>query len=339
MREALAWIKRAVTDDRTMHDDHEGHLSIDNTEFVVSTSDSLVSSGREHKWRLGRVDNRSLPIFSSIRCNCSDNIPFPNLVDMMRRALPEQFWNRRAAVLQQWDSVARNYSKSSARIPWKDKVSKAVFRGRIRVSSYVKEKALFDSMCNTTGRSGLWHIAHPEENDRLAEGPETSSQLHPSNFLDVEVQGTCGKRIYFNKRSSFSDQDAYKYTIYAEGNKLWADRLTMQLFGSSTIMKQETPCGQFFEPLLKPYKHYIPVDFFFRDMIRQTQWARQNDEQAQLIVKNAKDFAFDYLTLDAIKTYVRVVLREYSSLLKNRNFDIHPGAFRYYPLHTATSTV
>lgn len=66
----------------------------------------------------------------------------------------------------------------------------------------------------------------------------------------------------------------FKFVLYAEGNCFWADRMNRQLFGPSAILKQETPCGQFYEPLLEPMSHYIPVDFFFNDLLDRINWAQ-----------------------------------------------------------------
>eukprot|EP00172_Hildenbrandia_rubra_P000032 Plantae.Rhodophyta-Hildenbrandia_rubra.ctg1014.p2 GENE.Plantae.Rhodophyta-Hildenbrandia_rubra.ctg1014~~Plantae.Rhodophyta-Hildenbrandia_rubra.ctg1014.p2 ORF type:complete len:526 (+),score=94.45 Plantae.Rhodophyta-Hildenbrandia_rubra.ctg1014:1140-2717(+) len=326
MREALAWIKSVVGD--VGGDDG----LVDDTEFVVSTMDSLVSTSREHEWTLGKVEKRALPVFSIVRCNVSDNIPFPMVfTDMMRRAFPEQFWNRRAAVLEQWDKVALEYAKSSMEVSWNRKIGKAAFRGRIRVSAFIKDGDVFDEMCNVTGRSALWQIAHPDDGNIRKKDLENGRELGAEDLLDVQVQGTCGKRIYVSKQSRFNYQDDYKYSVYAEGNSFWADRIILQLFGSSAIIKQSTPCGQFFEPLLKPYVHYIPVDYFFRDLLRQTRWARENDQEVKKVVGNARQFAQDFLTIDSIKLYTKHILNEYTALLKDRDIQIHPGAFKLYP--------
>lgn len=73
------------------------------------------------------------------------------------------------------------------------------------------------------------------------------------------------------------NQHLYKYVIYAEGNCFWSDRLNFQLFGPSAIIKQMTPCGQFYEPLLTPFAHFVPTDFFWNNTVGMIDWARVSE--------------------------------------------------------------
>jgi len=171
------------------------------------------------------------------------------------------------------------------------------------------DKGEADLHCDSVGRSRLAHLA----------------QLH-SDMFDVSIGGKCGSHRFTLHRMTPDEHHRFKYILYAEGNCFWADRLNRILFGPSAAVKQETPCGQFYEPLLKPMVHYIPTDFYFNDLVERIQYARENDPLVQGIVRNANAFARNFLSLRGIQAYVEVLLYEYTSLLLTRDIVVENGA-------------
>lgn len=332
MREALYWIRNAV--ERSV---------VNNIELVVSTTDGVVSTSKSHHYRMPPPIH-PIPVFTVARCNVSDNIPFPMvLVDVLRRGLGGKYWKRKG-LLRKWDETAESMGQVDGKeVQWENKVGKAVFRGNLRVPTILKDAKELDKLCDGVGRSGLWHTAKHHEK-LLAEYDYSQGRRRrlwplPSNWfatkteplLDVKVAGTCGERIYVSDGLPMKEQNLYKYVIHAEGNSFWADRLLLQMFGSSVIMKQMTPCGMFFEPLLEPYVHYVPVDFKFERLALQTLWARRNDEKARGIVLKARRFAGEYLSVAGVQTFVDELLVQYAGLLQDRDIRIEMGAVQVYP--------
>lgn len=273
-----------------------GEGRIKNTEFLMSIHDCVQTVNKKHTYR-GAHFQESNPAFTIVSCNFSDNIPFP-------------MWEgskHRDGGLSGWDTLMAQYAEDPT--PWEQKTSRAVFRGGIRPSMYFQNKSDADSHCNDVGRTRLKYVA----------------QVHPDLF-DVSVGGTCGGKHSQLERLEPKEHHKFKYIVYAEGNCMWADRSRQQVFGPSAIIKQETPCGQFFEPMMKPFVHFIPTDFFFTDTAQRIQWARSNDEQVRTIVKNANEFARSFLSLRGIETYVEVLLQEYTALLVEPEIKLENGA-------------
>lgn len=269
---------------------------INNTEFLMSIHDCVQTVNKVHTYR-GAHFQESNPAFTIVSCNFSDNIPFP-------------MWEgskTRDGGFSGWDGHMTQYAKDD--VPWQNKSPRAVFRGGIRPSMYFQNKTTADDHCNNVGRTRLKFL----------------SQEAPDLF-DVSVGGTCGGKHSRLERLDPKEHHKFKYVIYAEGNCMWADRSKHQVFGPSAIIKQETPCGQFFEPMMKPYIHYIPTDFFFSNTVSQIKWARDNDGEVQAIVKNANDFAHNFLSLEGIETYVEVLLQEYTALLVEPDIKLENGA-------------
>lgn len=273
-----------------------GEGRIKNTEFLMSIHDCVQTVNKKHTYR-GAHFQESNPAFTIVSCNFSDNIPFP-------------MWEgskHRDGGLSGWDALMTQYAEDPT--PWEKKTPRAVFRGGIRPSMYFQNKSDADAHCDDVGRTRLKFMA----------------QTH-SDLFDVSVGGTCGGKHSQLERLEPKEHHKFKYIVYAEGNCMWADRSRQQVFGPSAIIKQETPCGQFFEPMMRPFVHFIPTDFFFTDTTQRIQWARDNDDQVRTIVKNANDFARNFLSLRGIETYVEVLLQEYTALLVEPDIKLENGA-------------
>lgn len=271
------------------------HGRIRNTEFLMAIHDCVQTVNKPHGYR-GAHYQESNPTFTIVSCNFSNNIPFP-------------MWEgaERDGGFQGWDEHTAAYANDVT--PWSNKDGKAVFRGSNRPSMYFRNKEDAERHCDGVGRTRLIYLA----------------KSNPSLF-DVSVGGRCGGLHHVLRRMTPNEHHKYKYIVYVEGNCMWADRLRHQVFGPSAIIKQETPCQQFFEPLLAPMTHYIPTDFFLTNTVRQLKWARQNDPQVQQIVRNANEFARNFLSRAGIEAYVEVLLEEYTKLLVEPDIKLEHGA-------------
>jgi len=72
--------------------------------------------------------------------------------------------------------------------------------------------------------------------------------------------------------------------------------------------------------------HYVPTDFFFLDTSDRIAWLKENDAVAKEIVKNANEFAWNFLSLAGMESYVEVLLKEYTKLLMNKEIKVENGA-------------
>jgi Glycosyl transferase family 90 len=277
--------------------DRVAKKGLPDTEFLVAIHDCVQTINKPHTYR-GAHFQESSPTFTIVACNFSDNVPFP-------------MWEgdeKRGGGFKGWDAKMEDYKRLDT-TPWAKKASKAVFRGGNRPSMFFADKADADARCDDVGRSRLSYLSK--------ENPE---------LFNVSLSGQCGKSTFSMSPLSEADHHSFKYILYAEGNCFWADRLNKFVFGPSAIVKQETPCGQFWEPLLQPMTHYLPTDFFFSDTTDRIKWGNEHSEEVQNIVKNANEFAENYLSLSGIEAYVEVLLTEYTTLLQSKVIKVEKGA-------------
>lgn len=271
---------------------------IPNTEFLMAIHDCVQTTSQPHTYR-GATFTESNPVFTIVSCNFSDNVPFP-------------MWEGgdagdRGAGFAGWDEKMKEYATDNT--PWEQKIPKAVFRGGNRPSMFYANKKDAETGCDRTGRSRLKFLS------------EQTPELY-----DVSISGQCGGKAWELQRLGVMEHHRFKYIIYAEGNCFWADRLNKQVFGPSVVVKQETPCGQFWEPLLRPMVHYLPTDFFFSNTDEQLRWAIAHDDEARVLVKNANEFASNFLSLTGIEAYTEMLLAEYTALLEQKDVVKERGA-------------
>jgi hypothetical protein len=150
------------------------------------------------------------------------------------------------------------------------------------------------------------------------------------NFNEAFYNGTnCGRNLLlnisykypdiidynFNYVSMLDQESKFRYILNTEGFGGWADRLYYLLFSDMVTFNQEHPCDQWFEPLIYPYKHYVPVKYDFRDLIGKVIWANNHPFMVENIMKNAQEFAFKFLKQEGILHYMYYLLLAYTKRL------------------------
>lgn len=82
---------------------------------------------------------------------------------------------------------------------------------------------------------------------------------------------------------------------------------------NSVLIVHQAESQEFFTPLMKPWVHFIPTNLLMDDLVRNVQWARENDQYAQQIVRNQNAFADRYITERSMQQYWEVGLEEFSA--------------------------
>jgi hypothetical protein len=141
------------------------------------------------------------------------------------------------------------------------------------------------------------------------------SRKHP-DIIDAKLT-----RMFFFKHSedlgemvdhiSFFDFFKHKYQINIDGT-VAAYRLPYLLGGDSVVFKHDSKYYEHFYKQLKPYEHYIPFKSDLSDLLKQIQWAKENDAQAEQIGKNAQMFVRNNLMSRDIYCYYAVLFKEYA---------------------------
>lgn len=205
-------------------------------------------------------------------------------------------------------------------VPWRMKKSVLLFRGR---GSCLKMQADNWLACNRikaaqlaeqSGRTDI-DVGIVEWNQLKA-----SSPIYPAADAK-EIESTSGIRL--KKYMNFEQQSEYKYILDLDGG-LGSSRKPGILSAQTLLVAQESPWFTFFEPLLQPFVHYVPVERWMRDLESKLDWIIANDKVAKLIAKNGKKFYEKFLTVSAAKIYFRSILKEYQKLQAFNSVDDSP---------------
>ena len=94
---------------------------------------------------------------------------------------------------------------------------------------------------------------------------------------------------------------------------------TFLVLTNSVLIKHEAECMEWFYYLLEPYKHYIPYNLMVTDLAENIKWAKANDEKCKDIVKNANQFAQEYLKEETMFLFTKILITKYSESVQTSN--------------------
>ena len=266
-------------------------------EFTFCVGDCVAQISPELPEEL--EDYRLDASFAVVQCLGSSTIPFP-LFDVFRP--PND------VSLRKWPEVIRGIKRHRDSFPWEARIPKAVFRGGVRTchvcatpEGYHLEAPMVPKMSpgdRRCGRARALDVARSEEEDANAA---------TTRLLDFAETGL-----------DMPGHEAYKYVMYLHGECHWANRLRRLLFMGMAILKQEGICEEFYGMRLRPWVHYIPVDYNLRNMTKAVEWALRHEPEVRTMVRRTQAYAEAFDTSEFAVSYTYHLLRKYAGLLDYR---------------------
>jgi len=164
---------------------------------------------------------------------------------------------------------------------WENRKATAVFRG---ASSSIPGMHSGNWFLNPRVRVNQISAKYP---NLLDAGVSKWIKLTRNTTVDDIVQ-SAGLEV--KEQLSLPEQLGFKYILDVDGG-LGSSRKRWMLRSGSVPFFQTSTVYQWYEPLLVGWVHFIPVDKWFRDLIRHIRWAQRNDREAKEISKNGREFA------------------------------------------------
>ena len=125
------------------------------------------------------------------------------------------------------------------------------------------------------------------------------------------VQNINIPKEYLKKILTIREQLKYKYILSIEGNDV-SSGLKWQLYSNSVVfMRKPKIVSWAMEDTLIPYKHYIPINDDFSDLISQIDFANKNVKICLEIIKNANEFIEQFLDKKKEEVIEFMVIKEY----------------------------
>ena len=260
-----------------------------------------------------------LPVFSIVKCQGSMNIPYP-------------IWDEATGPFTRWESEVGKLKNGARKVPWEERKSQAVFRGGQRTCVlHPKVGQLND------GRT--FYEASPDDPEAAKKCGRTAllyQALRSAKRNMFNVSLTSGYSIShyaFNLNATedvprylTTEQfEAFRYIIYAEGHCQWANRLRKHLFMGAVIIMQVTQCVEPYGLRLKPWVHFIPVDYWFTNLTEAVVWGETHQLEAQQMIERMHRYAEEHVSARGILHFIGQLMLKYSELMQH-NITMREGA-------------
>jgi len=119
---------------------------------------------------------------------------------------------------------------------------------------------------------------------------------------DAEMEKEMRARGPKRKIEPFAANCGYRYLLHVDGN-VASSRLASEMHLGATIFKQDSFSSEHFYPLLRPWRHYVPVDRSLADLDEKYRWANANAREAEEIGRRAQAFAREHLHTGSVACY------------------------------------
>ncbi|GJD07776.1 50S ribosomal protein L4 [Galdieria sulphuraria] len=219
-----------------------------------------------------------------------------------------------------------NTSHVNSELAWEIKESRAVFRGSSSCFQLHKSNWY---LCPRIPLAKL-SILKP---DLLDAGITSWIKLSP-NLTNEEIESSL--ELGLRQTKTHREEARYKYILDVDGG-LGSSRKRGILGSGSVLLAQDSPWKQWYEPLLIPFHHYVPVARNLEDLLDKIMWSKENDAAMKNMAKEAKSFVSENISLDAIHEYWSLLLLHYAELL--HGIPVLDTPVRYTPCLSNKSLV
>lgn len=275
-------------------------------QFIYCGTDGAMTSSRD----------RSQVLLRPLRCSYEKDmltIPWPEIGTNRHKDFPL------------WDDLLLENAKLNLAhsVNFSDKLSKVVFRGKashishtcgqpMRKGGGIKSVKPNSSNWKEVGtRLKLLILRHkrPDLYD-FTLGPKIhieriSKEYGINTFFDYEMDTP-------PKLSMVHQFERFRYSLSVGRNNCWADRLRYLLLSPTLVFLQTgRPCIEFWEYLLEPYVHYVPVDPDLNNLTESIEWANEAENLPLVaqIIRNANKLMQRLWSTSGLHYYARTVLR------------------------------
>ena len=267
----------------------------------------------------GLYENRStpLPFFTMVACRSRPSLPFVQ-------------WNTfegRDPDLAVWPSeLAARARQRAALPPWAGREATGVWRGSLgdffvanrewSSKGVLAREPLSPQLWRSQGRLALLaqRCARGGSellNVRIKLLQARNAPIHTKDFAACVAMAN---KDHPRAISLAAQAERFRYVVHVEGNGGWADRLRHLLLSGAVVLKQEMGVVEWFEPLLQPWVHYVPVSSDLGNLSDAVRWVRANGGAARRMADAGAKLVDEALSARAMERYMRALLRGYAEL-------------------------
>ena len=154
-----------------------------------------------------------------------------------------------------------------------------------------------------------------------------------SRTLDFEFASPSNTNPNSSHYIPLQSQGSYAVNVVVEGHCGWSDRTRLALLLDTAVAKQQSYCGEWFEPAMVPWLHFAPVDYLLDTLERTVEHLLKDGGAAaagrigagERIRRGAREFAKDALERESVEAYVREVLVLYGEAFEEEGGEEEGG--------------
>lgn len=201
--------------------------------------------------------------------------------------------------------------KQEDNIEWKDKKNIAFFRGSATGSMELK----FNQRLQITKLSNEWSKSKPNLLNAGIVSWNSKDKIDSKCRINyIKPYEMKRMNIVLKEKIPMNKQLIYKYILNIDGHS--KPNRTSYLLNCGSVMfivESKFVIGNicWFDNVLKPYIHYIPIKYDFSDLEEKILWCRKNDDKCKNIVKNAKCLYSKIVTKDGIYDYCEYLFNSF----------------------------
>ena len=196
-----------------------------------------------------------------------------------------------------------NVAVDTSQVKWGDKIETAIFRGSATGSVEFKN----NQRLQIAKLDNEWKTNKPDLIDAGIVSWNSRDKIDSNltiTYIRPKEMNNLG--IYLKKKIPMNEQLKFKYIINIDGHSA-TNRFSYLLQSGSLILNIESKYvignQRWYDHLLIPYKHYIPIKYDLSDLEEIILWCRLNDDKCKLIVQNALDLYDNYFTKEYLMKY------------------------------------
>lgn len=272
---------------------------------------------------------RPRPLFTMSSCLDAPTLPLPQ-------------WNAewakdggRDVDLGEWDRVlherANRSSRALERAAWRCRQSVAVFRGSANQlhtynSRWGADRRLQRSKTTAANWnvSGRWALAQHKLSTPDLLNVRLSVLRRAHSIFEATGRPARYRQLV---QAVSSDLPAtapleaqarhFKYVLHLEGHGGWADRLKHLLLSGATVIKQDMGAVEWFEPLLRPGEHYLPVESDLSNLTAVIISARAHDSEARQVAMRSVEWSRRFMSATMVVEYTMALYAGYAGLFRS----------------------
>lgn len=166
-------------------------------------------------------------------------------------------------------------------------------------AAYLTTKYYKHPMYGIDSKNGLYLDA------RLVSFKVRPKKHYSEKYLTIIDPDTM--RLRTTKKLPLSTISNYKYILSIEGN-VAQFRLSLELSYNSVILLVKSDYYIWYQPLLKPWTHYVPIKSDLSDLMDKIHWCKTHDSKCKEIAKNARAFYNKYINAESVFDYMECLL-------------------------------